>query len=62
MCVIHMGSTAGVAKDVSYSAKERTKIHPIYPLEWKGEEILPLTTPNGQVKGLTYEATSQTSY
>lgn len=61
MCAIHMGSTTGVIKDVSYRAKEGTKIHLIYPLKWKGEKILPLITSSGQVKGLTYEATSQIS-
>lgn len=32
-CVIHMGSTTGVVKDVCYRAKEGTKIHLIYPLK-----------------------------
>lgn len=62
MYAIHMGSTTGVVKDVSYREKEGTKTRLINPLKWKGEEILPLITPNGQVKGLTYKATSQTSY
>lgn len=48
MCATHMGSTPGVVKGVFYRARERTKIHLIYPLKWRGEELLQLTIPNGQ--------------